>query len=242
MNKLLWFFLCLYVLGLTASQELTCVNKYVGDSYTMTLNSPEQDGDMLVWKCSDKVIYKRRKGKIDPTADVDMQGSLTLTNISKSMACTYKAEHHDKARTPDPKLEVECSLGVATLQCGPKSSPEGITLTWFHNNIEMTNETSTPLKPQKPGPRDRYKCRLSNGHDMKDSNEETVSCEVSDGKLICIEKQVMVVVLAGVGFLLLVWTLLLVIVSCRNCGHQKRKHDSEELWAHGSSATETSCS
>ncbi|XP_076159487.1 uncharacterized protein LOC143142468 isoform X2 [Alosa pseudoharengus] len=198
MNRLLWGFLCLYVLGLNASQELYCENKYVGDSYIITLNSPEQDGDTLVWKCSDNIIYKRRRGIVNATANVDMQGSLTLTNISKSMACTYKAEHHDKygklikslnarlcvfSKTPDPKLEVECSpSGVATLHCGPLLQggfPEDITLTWFHNNIEMKNETSNPLKPQKPGPRDRYKCRLSNGHDMKDSNEETISCEVS---------------------------------------------------------------
>ncbi|XP_062383276.1 uncharacterized protein LOC134070829 isoform X3 [Sardina pilchardus] len=186
-------FLCLYI-GLTASQEPECVYTYVGDSYKIILNSPQQDGDTLLWKCDDKIIYQRRRGKVDPAAIVDVQGSLTLTNISKSMACTYKAEHHNKngklikvhsesicvfSRIPDPKLEVECSpSGVVTLQCGPKNLPEGITLTWFHNDTEMKNEKSNPLKPLRPGVKDRYKCSLSNSHDTEDSKEETVSCEV----------------------------------------------------------------
>ncbi|XP_062383271.1 uncharacterized protein LOC134070828 isoform X2 [Sardina pilchardus] len=180
-----------------------CVNKYVGESYTIALNSPQQDGDMLVWKCDDTVIYKRRRGKVDPAANVDDQGSLTLTNISKSMACTYKAEHHDDSgrliiehsesicvfsRIPDPKLEVECSpSGLATLQCGPKNLPEGITLMWFHNDIEMKNETSNPLELQNYGIKNRYKCRLSYGHDMEDSKEETI-CEVSEPT--CVNKYV----------------------------------------------------
>ncbi|XP_062383275.1 uncharacterized protein LOC134070829 isoform X2 [Sardina pilchardus] len=196
-------FLCLYI-GLTASQEPECVYTYVGDSYKIILNSPQQDGDTLLWKCDDKIIYQRRRGKVDPAAIVDVQGSLTLTNISKSMACTYKAEHHNKngklikvhsesicvfSRIPDPKLEVECSpSGVVTLQCGPKNLPEGITLTWFHNDTEMKNEKSNPLKPLRPGVKDRYKCSLSNSHDTEDSKEETVSCEVPEPE--CVNKYV----------------------------------------------------
>ncbi|XP_041937603.1 uncharacterized protein LOC121699061 [Alosa sapidissima] len=231
--------------------ELPCVNKLEGDSYTITLNSKEQYEDTLVWKCGDKVIYKRRRGKIYPAACVDMRGSFTLTNISKSMACTYKAEHHDKngrviktlsarlcvfSRTPDPKLEVECSSGVATLQCGPKSFPEGITLTWFHDDIEMKNETSNPLKPQKRGgPRDRYKCRFSNGRDMKDSKEETVSCEVSGNPsnkdlLFGYNKWVMIGIIAGGGFLLLVLIVSLIAICCKNHRRRKRRlRDEEEL-------------
>ncbi|XP_076159496.1 uncharacterized protein LOC143142473 isoform X3 [Alosa pseudoharengus] len=331
-------FLCLYILVLNSSKVSEChVKKSEGDSYTMTFNSPQQDGDELVWKCGDKVIYKRRRGKIAPAADVDDNGSLTLTNISKSMACIYTANHSYKngntfstktfserlcvfSRTPVPKLEVECSpSGVPILQCVPKSFPEDITLTWFHNDNEMTNEKSNRLTPQKQGRKDRYKCKLSNGIDTKDSNEEIissgvsarapvpkldvscsssgvailwcepksfpeditlswvhnntvikektnplklwkcggndvykcrlssslneqdsneeiVSCEVSksdsvpsDVKLVCIKKQVMLGLLAGVGFLLLVLTLSLVVIICKNCGHQKWKHDHEEL-------------
>ncbi|XP_076159493.1 uncharacterized protein LOC143142472 [Alosa pseudoharengus] len=239
-------FLYLYILGLNASQEPKCVNKYVGECYTMTLNSPQQDGDTLVWKCSDKIIYKRRKGKIEPTADVDMQGSLTLTDISKSMACTYKAEHHNKdgrlikehyrrlcvfSRTPDPKLEVECSpSGVATLQCEPKSSPEGITLTWFHNDIEMKNK-SNRLKPQKRRSRDLYKCTLSNGLDTKESKEETVSCEGYNSYLLFgYNKWVMIGIIAGGGFPLLVLIVSLITICCKNPRRRKRRlRDHEEL-------------
>ncbi|XP_076159495.1 uncharacterized protein LOC143142473 isoform X2 [Alosa pseudoharengus] len=226
--------------------ELPCVNKLEGDSYTITLNSKEQYEDTLVWKCGDKVIYKRRKGKIYPAAYVDMQGSFTLTNISKSMACTYKAEHHDKngkrlkthsericvvSRAPVPKLDVSCSSsGVAILWCEPKSFPEDITLSWVHNNTVIKEKTN-PLKLWKCGGNDVYKCRLSSSLNEQDSNEEIVSCEVSksdsvpsDVKLVCIKKQVMLGLLAGVGFLLLVLTLSLVVIICKNCGHQKWKH------------------
>ncbi|XP_076159498.1 uncharacterized protein LOC143142474 isoform X2 [Alosa pseudoharengus] len=236
-------FLCLYVLNLNASQEPKCVNKYVGDSYTLTLNSPQQDGDELVWKCVDKVIYKRRKGKID--------GSLTLKNISKSMACTYTATHHNKdgryitslsarlcvfSKTPDPKLVWECSpSGLPILQCGPKSIPEGITLTWFQNNAEM-NEKSNPLNPQNHRARDRYKCKLSNGldPDTRNSKEETLSCDVSDPSnkdlLFGYNKWVMIGIIAGGGFLLLVLIVSLIAICCKNHRRRKRRlRDEEEL-------------
>ncbi|XP_062383268.1 T-cell surface antigen CD2-like [Sardina pilchardus] len=242
-------FLCLYILGLTASEE--CVNKYVGESYTFKLNSPQQDGDMLIWKCEDKIIYKRRRGKAEPKANVDVQGSLTLTNISKSMNCTYKAEHHDSdgkalktrseslcvfSKIPDPKLEVKCSSGMVALQCGP-SLPEGITLTWLKNNNEMKNEKSNPLKPQKPGVKDRYKCRLSNGldKDTRHSKEEAASCAVSGGVsnnnlLFGYNKWVMIGIIAGGGFLLLVLIVSLIAICCKNHRRSKRKQrDEQEL-------------
>ncbi|XP_062383277.1 uncharacterized protein LOC134070831 [Sardina pilchardus] len=191
---------------------------------------------MLVWKCDDTVIYKRRKGKIDPNADVDVQGSLILNNISKSMACAYKAEHHDRdgkklkthslrlcvfSRAPTPKLAVNCSTGVAILWCEPESFPEDLTLSWVHNN-RVIKEKSNPLQLGKDGESSRYRCRLSNSLETKDSNEETALCEVSgsytsDNKLICLFKLVVV------GLLSLVWTVLLV-VRCKSCLRQKRKH------------------
>ncbi|XP_062383269.1 T-cell surface antigen CD2-like [Sardina pilchardus] len=243
-------FLSLYILALTASRELKCVtNKYVGGSYTITLNSPQQNGDLLVWKCNDKIIYKRRRGKVDPAANVDDLGSLTLTNISKSMACTYKAEHHDRdgrllkeyseslcvfSRIPDPKLEVECSpSGVATLQCGPKNLPEGITLAWFQNKKEMKMK-SNPLTLQKRGRKDLYKCRLSNGLDSGRESKEEMLCEVSGGVsnnnlLFGYNKWVMIGIITGGGFLLLVLIISLIAICCKNHRRRKmRQRDNEE--------------
>lgn len=82
---------CLVPLNTECTKKLT-----EGQTHIITLNSPEITGDSLVWKCGDKVVYNRRKGKVAIEADVDKKGSLTLKKISKSNACTYKAEHHDK--------------------------------------------------------------------------------------------------------------------------------------------------
>lgn len=85
--------MCLFPLN----TEHKCTEVLEGQSYTMKLDSPEITGDSLVWKCDDNVVYNRkRNGKIATEANVDNKGSLTLTNISKSNACTYKAEHYDK--------------------------------------------------------------------------------------------------------------------------------------------------
>ncbi|XP_076159489.1 uncharacterized protein LOC143142470 isoform X2 [Alosa pseudoharengus] len=225
-----------------------CTEKLEGDSHSITLNSAKQKGDELIWKCNDTVIYQRIKEKVQSTVNVDDKGSLSLANLNSSMSCTYKAEHHDihgkliatkterlcvLPRAPVPKLAVKCSsAGVATLRCEHESITS-FTLTWLHNNKDL-REKSNPFQPKQHGEKDHYRCRLSNSLDKQDSKEVTISCGVSgsglsDDKLICIKKQVMLVILAGVGFLLLVLTLSLVIVSCKNCGHQKRKHDNEEL-------------
>ncbi|KAG5261990.1 hypothetical protein AALO_G00290860 [Alosa alosa] len=244
-------FLCLYILGLNANQEYTelpCALE--GASYTITLNSPQQDEDMLVWKCNDKLTYKRRKGIVNPTANVDKQGSLTLTNISKSMAGKCKAEHYNNngqsikthsvilcvlSKAPVPKLEVECSSsGVATLRCEPKSFPKDIKFSWVHNNKELPDKTN-PLKPPKRGEKDSYKCRLSNSLNKQDSNEEIISCGGSagsqDGNLLFgYNKWVMIGIIAGGGFLLLVLIVSLIAICCKNHRRRKRRlRDEEEL-------------
>ncbi|XP_048091014.1 uncharacterized protein LOC125288584 isoform X1 [Alosa alosa] len=235
-------FLSLSVLAINAFKD-KCTEKLEGDPHTITLNSARQKGDELIWKCNDTVIYQRMNETVRTTLNVDDKGSLSLTNLNSSMSCTYKVEHRDihgklivtktetlcvLRRAPVPKLAVKCSsAGVATLHCEHESITS-FTLTWLHNNKEL-REKSNPFQPKQHGEKDHYRCRLSNSLDKQDSKEVTISCGVSDDKLICIKKQVMLVVLAGVGFLLLVLTLSLVIVSCKNCGHQKRKHDNEEL-------------
>ena len=74
-----------------------CIDKLEGASLTIILDSPKQDGDALIWKCDDKVIYERKRGKESTfPANVNNNGSLILTNLIPSMSCTYKAEHHDK--------------------------------------------------------------------------------------------------------------------------------------------------
>lgn len=83
---------CLFPLN----TESTCKEILEGESYTIKLNSPKEDDDQLTWKCNDTPVYRRRNKKINQTFTVDDDGSLNLKDISKSNACTYKAEHYDK--------------------------------------------------------------------------------------------------------------------------------------------------
>ncbi|XP_062383650.1 hepatic and glial cell adhesion molecule-like isoform X2 [Sardina pilchardus] len=240
-------FLSLSFLAIHAFKD-RCTEKLEGDSHTITLNSARQRGDKLIWKCNDTVIYQRTNDTVQTSVNVDEKGSLSLTKLNSSMSCTYKAEHHDShrklikattetlcvlPRAPVPELAVKCSsAGVATLHCEQESIAR-FTLTWVLNNKDL-QEKRNPFQPNQRGEKDRYRCRLSNSLGKQDSKEVTISCgapgsDTVGNKLICIKKQVMLVVLAGLGFLLLVLTLSLVIVSCKNCGQRKRKHDNEEL-------------
>ncbi|XP_031414714.1 uncharacterized protein LOC116218214 isoform X2 [Clupea harengus] len=242
-----------YSLVLSSSHhtdKYKCIDKLEGASLTIILDSPKQDGDALIWKCDDKVIYERKRGKESTfPANVNNNGSLILTNLIPSMSCTYKAEHHDKVgklmkkvterlcvlpRAPVPTLVVKCSpTGVGTLHCGSQSIT-GFKLSWIHNNKDI-NEKSNPFQPKQHGEKDHYKCRLANSLDKQDSNEVTISCkasgpgpEPSDFKLLYNNKWMMAI-LVGAGILLLVLTVSLVLVSCKNHRLQNRKPDNEEL-------------
>ncbi|XP_063068031.1 uncharacterized protein LOC134459615 [Engraulis encrasicolus] len=165
-----------------------------GDTYTIMLNSPKQDGDSLVWKCDITIIYERRNGTVKGSADVDDRGSLTLKNVTTAMACTYQAQHwsnkpsHLKSLTtkicvvpkvPVPTLTVVCSSsGEGTLHCEPGGTKGFSSLSWFHNNREM-KEKVNPFTPTLHGASDQYRCRLTNDkskEDEEDSNDVTISC------------------------------------------------------------------
>ncbi|XP_063042500.1 uncharacterized protein LOC134436996 isoform X2 [Engraulis encrasicolus] len=168
-----------------------------GDSWIISLNSPKQDGDTLVWECDNDVIYERRNGTVKGFADVDDRGTLTLKNVTTAMSCTYSAEHRSiegellKTQSKEisvvpkvlvPTLAVVCSSsGEGTLHCVPGGTKGFSTLSWFHNNRVM-NETINPFMPTLHRTKDQYRCRLTNDQlkeDVEDSNDVTISCPKS---------------------------------------------------------------
>ncbi|KAL2088180.1 hypothetical protein ACEWY4_017008 [Coilia grayii] len=196
-HKALVFVWCLCGVGLNASTDSSCHMTLEGQSFAITLGSPKQDGDALVWRCNETVIYERRNGTIKGSAEVDDRGSLSLTNLTTAMSCTYRAEHWSKSamplkkttanvcvvpKAPVPTLVVTCSSsGVGSLYCASGSS-KGFTLSWFHNNVEL-KERVNPFTPTHPGEKDQYKCRLSNDlylGDTQDSNDVIISCPRPD--------------------------------------------------------------
>lgn len=77
--------------------ELTCTNLLEGQPGTIDLGSPPQKNDQLTFKCGQNVLYNRRKEKVEkkPYVNMDDKGSLILTNVSKSMEATCRAEQFD---------------------------------------------------------------------------------------------------------------------------------------------------
>ncbi|KAL2088178.1 hypothetical protein ACEWY4_017006 [Coilia grayii] len=236
-------FLFLGVLGLAASAADECIKAFIGGSYTIALGSPKQEGDSLVWKHNETVVYQRRRTTITGGV-VDDNGSLLLNNLTSAMSGTYKAEHHDREGTlvktitkklcvipkaPVPTLFSTCPLGAPALQCDPKNIP-GFTLSWLHNNKEIA-EKNNPLQPKQRGKKELYTCRLSNDQyrdDKEDSKPVAAIC--GDGKLFGFDKWIMYAILGGGGFLLLVLIILLIIFSCKSHRRRKRRQrDEEEL-------------
>ncbi|KAL2088181.1 hypothetical protein ACEWY4_017009 [Coilia grayii] len=229
--------LCFCALGLHASRADECTKALEGSSYTIALNSPKQEGDVLVWKHNDKnVVYHRRRGKTTGEGVVDDNGSLLLKNLTIAMSGTYRAEHYSNdgrliksvteklcviPKAPVPTLVATCS---SSLYCASGSS-KGFTLSWFHNNVKL-KENNNPLLSRQLRENDRYRCRLSNDlftDDKEDSNEVIISCSVP------VLSRAVRLVLAGAVILIVILTLALVIVSCKYCPQRNRKRGAESL-------------
>ncbi|XP_025758935.1 T-cell surface antigen CD2 isoform X4 [Oreochromis niloticus] len=225
------FLLCCYFIVSSGSQADCNVYAATGSNFTVQLKHVLKDSDSLRWFKNKKVIFLRKsklviRGKND---DVDSNGKLKLTQLTKDKSGRYRPEVHraDGTSAVDlpsvrlcvldpvqkPKVTVTCDKTKVTFTCDAGQSEKNFPIKWFMDNKNgPENETGKELKrPVKDVLNARFSCNVSNPVSSEISQPVQQDCIKSSFPDIC-GIDVCIPVRTGAGILLLV--ILIVIVCC----------------------------
>uniref|UniRef100_A0A668TMB5 Ig-like domain-containing protein n=1 Tax=Oreochromis aureus TaxID=47969 RepID=A0A668TMB5_OREAU len=173
------FLLCCYFIVSSGSQADCNVYAATGSNFTVQLKHVLKDSDSLRWFKNKKVIFLRKsklviRGKND---DVDSNGKLKLTQLTKDKSGRYRPEVHREDGTSavdlpsvrlcvldpvqKPKVTVTCDKTKVTFTC---DAGQNFPIKWFMDNKNgPENETGKELKrPVKDVLNARFSCNVSN--------------------------------------------------------------------------------
>lgn len=223
----------------------------VGGDAIIPLKHKRTGSDNLKWMKDSEVILYWRNGKYvtKKSGDIDKDGSLKLTNVTKADAASYRPEvYRSDGTSPGvlpstrlcvlepvqkPQVKVTCkgtkNEPKAEFTCTPAQKNTTVKFEWLQKDTVVGKTPTLKVDASKPGT-EAVTCKVSNQVSFAISDSVTHNCYKSGiipEKLFGID--IWIIVGGGAGIVLLL--IILVIICCLRARRTKRMRlkDEEEL-------------
>ncbi|XP_017339436.2 SLAM family member 5 [Ictalurus punctatus] len=234
-------FLCFLTL-FTLTDCSTCQKNILeGGSLTFKLTDrPLKDDDRFTIKKDNKVVVRKKNNKQEGPGSVK-NDSLELQHVNLSYSGTYGVDVFDVngtnvkscteivcvyAKVPKPRVTITCQDEKVDFRCDvevDKDQRSAISYSWHKNGKELKNVLNFSINAEVD--KSEYTCTAQNP--VHKSTSDPVEAACSD-TLYGLDRWTMISIFAGGGLVLLL-TIVLVTVACRQCKRRVKQQREYRL-------------
>ncbi|XP_029379698.1 T-cell surface antigen CD2-like [Echeneis naucrates] len=256
--KITLLLLCCSIISSKASKN-DC-ESYVaeGSNFLVKAGQPVKKTHRLRWMHNNAIILDRRLSKGDTPAgfnkgnakDLDENGWLKLTNLTKSQAGLYAPEAYDSdgkkvpnlkstslcvvEPVPEPKVTFLCDRGKDKIEltCNTAKGLEGVQFAWLQNNKALSQKTKVLSLGVKNLGTSSFACKITKNSISVTSKAVTAACSTNTGSVFPQEiLGVSIWIFVGCGGVIVLLLIIFTIVCCIRARkkHSRLSKDEEEL-------------